>query len=71
MLFFESSAKKNINVEEIFERSAKEILKKINIEEYDLNNLSYGIKKRTNIQEKSAIGKDKKNSKLCCGCYIF
>ena len=54
-----------------FLQSAHEILKKINKEEYDLNNPSYGIKKPTTIQERSAIGKDKKNSKLCCSCYIF
>ncbi len=51
-----------------FLQSAHEILKKINIEEYDLNNPSYGIKKPNTIQERTDIGKYKKNSKLCCSC---
>ena len=71
MLFFETSAKNNLNVKEIFEQSAKEILKIINKGEYDLNDPSYGILKGTTIKEKSAIGKDRKKCKPCCGCYIF
>ena len=59
MLFFETSAKYNKNVKEIFKRSAHEILDKINKGEYNLNNLSYGIKK------------DKKKCETCCSCYIF
>ncbi len=59
MLFFETSAKYNKNVKEIFKQSAHEILDKINKGEYNLNNLSYGIKK------------DKKKCETCCSCYIF
>ena len=71
MLFFETSAEVNKNVKEIFEQSAHEILKKINKGEYDLNNPSCGIRKGTTIQERSAIGKDKKKCETCCSCYIF
>ena len=71
MLFFETSAEVNKNVKEIFEQSAHEILKKIKKGEYDLNNPSCGIRKGTTIQERSAIGKDKKKCETCCSCYIF
>ena len=45
MLFFETSAKDGINVEEIFLNSAHEISKKINQGYYDLDNDTCGIKK--------------------------
>ena len=54
LLFFESSAKDGINVEEIFENSAKEIAKKIEQGYYDLETDSCGIKKginRSNVQQ--------------------
>ena len=54
LLFFESSAKDGINVNEIFENSAKEIAKKIEQGYYDLETDSCGIKKginRSNVQQ--------------------
>ena len=54
LLFFESSAKDGINVDEIFENSAKEIAKKIEQGYYDLETDSCGIKKginRSNVQQ--------------------
>jgi small GTP-binding protein len=54
MMFFESSAKDGINVEEIFENSAKEIAKKIEQGYYDLESDASGIKKginRSNVQQ--------------------
>ena len=48
LLFFETSAKDGINVEEIFVNSAKEISKKIEQGYYDLENDSCGIKKGVN-----------------------
>ncbi len=54
LLFFESSAKDGINVDEIFLNSAKEIAKKIEQGYYDLESDTCGIKKginRNNNQE--------------------
>jgi len=54
LLFFESSAKDGINVDDIFVNSAKEISKKIEQGYYDLESDSCGIKKginRNNNQE--------------------
>ncbi len=48
MLFFETSAKEGINVEEIFLNSANEISKKIDQGYYDLENDTCGIKKGLN-----------------------
>ena len=48
LLFFETSAKDGINVEELFVNSAKEISKKIEQGYYDLENDSCGIKKGVN-----------------------
>ena len=48
MMFFESSAKDGINVDNIFENSAKEIAKKIEQGFYDLENDTCGIKKGIN-----------------------
>ena len=48
MLFFETSAKEGINVEEIFLNSANEISKKIDQGSYDLENDTCGIKKGLN-----------------------
>ena len=48
MLFFETSAKDGINVDEIFLNSANEISKKIEQGYYDLENDTCGIKKGLN-----------------------
>ena len=48
MMFFETSAKDGINVEEIFATSAKEISKKIDAGFYDLENDTCGIKRGMN-----------------------
>ena len=48
MLFFETSAKDGINVEEIFSKTAQEIAKKIEQGVYDLENDTCGIKKGLN-----------------------
>ena len=48
MLFFETSAKDGINVDEIFSKTAQEIAKKIDQGVYDLENDTCGIKKGLN-----------------------
>ena len=55
MIFFESSAKDGINVEKIFEDSAKEIAKKIEQGFYDLENDTCGIKKGINRSSNQQI----------------
>ena len=52
MMFFETSAKNGFNVQEVFLKSANEILKKIGENYYDLNNEACGIimGKRKNLQ---------------------
>ena len=50
MLFFETSAKKGQNVEEIFQNSANEIARKIDQGFYDLENDTCGIKQGINRQ---------------------
>ena len=72
MLFFESSAKDGINVDEIFENSAKEIAKKIEQGYYDLETDSCGIKKginRSNVQQIQLGGQqDNQNRGSGNGC---
>ena len=72
LLFFESSAKDGINVDEIFENSAKEIAKKIEQGYYDLENDSCGIKKginRSNVQQIQLGGQlDNQNRGSGNGC---
>ena len=72
LLFFESSAKDGINVEEIFENSAKEIAKKIEQGYYDLETDSCGIKKginRSNVQQIQLGGQqDNQNRGSGNGC---
>ena len=72
MLFFESSAKDGINVNEIFENSAKEIAKKIEQGYYDLETDSCGIKKginRSNVQQIQLGGQlDNQNRGSGNGC---
>ena len=64
--FNESSAKENININEIFEECTKIICDNIDKEIYDLNNENIGIKrgKRENI----IIGENnnKNNNNKCC-----
>ena len=74
LLFFETSAKDGINVEEVFINSAKEIAKKIEQGFYDLENDSCGIKKgvnRNNNQQQIHLqngsqGNQNKNGNGCC-----
>ena len=72
LLFFESSAKDGINVDEIFENSAKEIAKKIEQGYYDLETDSCGIKKginRSNVQQIQLGGQqDNQNRGSGNGC---
>ena len=72
LLFFESSAKDGINVDEIFENSAKEIAKNIEQGYYDLETDSCGIKKginRSNIQQIQLGGQpDNQNRGSGNGC---
>ena len=72
LLFFESSAKDGINVEEIFENSAKEIAKKIEQGYYVLETDSCGIKKginRSNVQQIQLGGQqDNQNRGSGNGC---
>ena len=72
MMFFESSAKDGINVEEIFENSAKEIAKKIEQGYYDLESDASGIKKginRSNVQQIQLGGQlDNQNRGSGNGC---
>ena len=72
LLFFESSAKEGINVDEIFVNSAKEIAKKIEQGYYDLENDTCGIKKGINRSNNQQIylgdGQPNQNKGLggCC-----
>ena len=72
LLFFESSAKDGINVDEIFVNSAKEIAKKIEQGYYDLENDTCGIKKGINRSNNQQIylgdGQPSQNKGLgnCC-----
>ena len=72
LLFFESSAKDGINVEEIFVNSANEIAKKIEQGFYDLENDTCGIKKGINRSANPQIqlgngGQDNQNrGNGCC-----
>ena len=70
LLFFESSAKDGINVDEIFVNSAKEIAKKIEQGYYDLENDTCGIKQGINRQNQNPMlnlgeGNKKKDGGCC------
>ena len=65
ILFFETSAKDGSNVNEIFKKSAEEIIKNIDENYYDLNNDSCGIK-RSNYPEKKLTIEQKPKKKKCC-----
>ena len=72
MMFFETSAKDGINVEEIFINSANEISKKIDQGYYDLENDSCGIKQGINRQNNNPQvrlgerGQQKNEKSGCC-----
>ena len=74
LLFFETSAKDGINVNELFLNSAKEIAKKIDQGFYDLENDSCGIKKgvnRSNNQQQIHLqngsqGNQNRSDNGCC-----
>ena len=63
MMFFETSAKDGINVEEIFVNSADQISKKIDQGYYDLENDSSGIKRGINrSSEQVQLGNDQRGN---------
>ena len=69
MMFFETSAKDGINVDEIFVKSAKEISNKIDSGYYDLDNDTCGIKKGANRQNQINLGNggaNEEGSNKCC-----
>jgi len=71
LLFFESSAKDGINVDDIFVNSAKEISKKLDQGYYDLESDSCGIKKgiNRNISQEIHLGNEQQNNMnkgVCC-----
>jgi len=70
LLFFESSAKDGINVDDIFINSAKEISKKIEQGYYDLESDSCGIKKgiNRNSSQEIHLGNDQQNNINSGGC---
>ena len=70
LLFFESSAKDGINVDDIFINSAKEISKKIEQGYYDLESDSCGIKKgiNRNSSQEIHLGNDHQNNINSGGC---
>ena len=70
MLFYETSAKSGLNVDKVFEDSAKEIHKKINDGYYDLESDVCGIKRGLNVGPGSTMYINPKNvppkKKRCC-----
>ena len=70
LLFFESSAKDGINVDDIFVNSAKEISKKIEQGYYDLESDSCGIKKgiNRNSNQEIHLGNQQPNNINRGGC---
>jgi small GTP-binding protein len=70
LLFFESSAKDGINVDDIFVNSAKEISKKIEQGYYDLESDSCGIKKgiNRNSNQEIHLGNQQPNNINRIGC---
>ena len=63
MMFFETSAKDGINVEEIFLNSANEISKRIEQGFYDLDNDTCGIKRGLNKNKNQVhLGGDQPNN---------
>ena len=65
MIFFESSAKTGMNVDEAFMKMTREIFSKIERGEYDLNNESLGITPIKPISLRSKAGKNNSGGCLC------
>ena len=68
LLFFETSAKTDVNVNTVFNTSLEEIARRIDENYYDLNDETCGIKKWVNLKTQSfitvsSVGKKKKS---CC-----
>ena len=68
LLFFETSAKTDVNVNTVFNTSLEEIARRIDENYYDLNDETCGIKKWVNLKTQSfitvsTVGKKKKS---CC-----
>ena len=59
ILFFETSAKTEYNVKEVFNESSQEIAKRIDSNFYDLNDDSCGIKIVSNKSKNKTLNKDK------------
>ena len=69
MMFFETSAKTGINVDEIFSQTANEIGKKISQGYYDLDNDTCGIKKGINRSgQELHLGGGRNNGGSAAGC---
>ena len=69
MMFFETSAKTGVNVDEIFSQTANEIGKKIDQGYYDLDNDTCGIKKGINRSNQEVhLGGDQNNRGNSPGC---
>ena len=69
MMFFETSAKTGVNVDEIFSQTANEIGKKIDQGYYDLDNDTCGIKKGINRSNQEVhLGADQNNRGNSPGC---
>ena len=70
MMFFETSAKSGVNVDEIFSQTADEIGKKIEQGYYDLDNDTCGIKKGINRSNQEVhlggVQNNRGNSPGCC-----
>ena len=68
LLFFETSAKADVNVKTVFNTSLQEIARRIDENYYDLNDESCGIK-MSNYNKSQTIknlNKDSKKKKSCC-----
>ena len=68
LLFFETSAKTDVNVKTVFNNSLEEIARRIDSNYYDLQDESCGIKLSNDIKSQTlgAPKKDKNKKKPCC-----